>query len=278
VLKTVGGFALAALGLEFKSGNLHWKPGRSDFLTPVRAAKRERCNTFGSFRILLALSVCLSGNGCSRGITRATAATVLSAKGDVIFGQAKRNQFQPVTPRSKIRDGDIVRTSDGGAINLLLVPGALIQVSGNSEIKIEELNLTKDGNETAGGMLDRSARVQLSRGRVSILFRRSDTSGSHFALVTKQTIISPNSDCLFSVWTDGSTTRATCARGELSGASDAQTPVRIVTGYFHQWPTAAREPLAASDEGGAQIDVMASLEAENELLNQAASWQNRHVF
>jgi hypothetical protein len=233
---------------------------------------------FASFRTFLALSVCLLGNGCSKGITRATAATVLSVKGDVVFGQAERNQFQPVTPSSKIRGGDIVRASGGGAINLVLVPGAFVQVSGNSEIKIEELSLTKDGNETAGGMVDRSARVQLSRGRLSILFSRGDTSGSHFALATKQTIISPDSDCLFSVWTDGSITRATCARGELSGASDRHTPVRISTGYFHQWPTAVKEPLPASGEAGAQMDIMVSLEAEKELLDQVARWQNRRVF
>jgi len=233
---------------------------------------------FASFRTFLALSLCLLENGCSKGITRATAATVLSVKGDVVFGRAERNQFQPVTSSSKIRGGDIVRTSDGAAINLVLVPGAFVQVSGNSEIKIEELSLTKDGNETTGGVLDRSARVRLSRGRMSVLFSRSDTGGSQFALITKQTIISPDSDCLFSVWTDGSITRSTCARGELSGASDGQTPVRINTGYFHQWPTAAKEPLAASAERDTQMDVMVSLEAEKELLDQAARWQNRRAF
>jgi len=205
-------------------------------------------------------------------------ATVLSVKGDVVFGQAERNQFMPVTPSSKIRGGDIVRTADRAAINLMLVPGAFVQISENSEIKIEELSLTKDGNETAGGVLDRSARAQLSRGRMSVLFSRSDTSGSHFALITKQTIISPHSDCLFSVWTDGSITRVACARGELSGVSDRQTPVRITTGYFHQWPTAAKEPLVASAEARAQMDVMVSLEAEKELLDQAARRQNRRVF
>lgn len=233
---------------------------------------------FASFCALLVLTVCLLGNGCSKGITRATAATVFSVKGDVVFGRAERNQFQPATLSSKIRGGDIVRTSDGAVINLALVPGAFVQVSQNSEIKIEELSLTKDGNETAGGMVDRSARVRLSRGRVSALFSRSDSSGSHCTLATKQTIISPDSDCLFSLWTDGSITRVACARGELSGASDRQTPVRIATGYFHQWPTAANEPLAASGEASAQMDVMVSLEAEKELLDQAATWQNRRAF
>jgi hypothetical protein len=233
---------------------------------------------FASVCVLVAVSVCLLVHGCSQEITRAAAATVLLVQGDVIFEQTERNQFRPITPRSKIHGGDIVRTSDAAAVNLALVPGAFVQVSGNSEIKIEELSLTKDGNETAGGMRDRHARMRLSRGRVSILFSRSHTSGSHFTLATNQAMISPDSDCLFSVWTDGSTTRATCAGGEVSAVGDGQTPVRIGTGYVYQWPAAAKEPITAIAEGDAQMDIMASLEAEKQLLDQAAGWQNRRVF
>src|SRR5262249_28614963 len=108
-----------------------------------------------SFGSVLAVCFCLLGNGCSKGIARSTAATVFFVRGNVVFGNAERNEFQPVTPKSKIHTGDIVRTSDGASINLALIPGAFIQVSENSEIKIEELRVTKDGNETAGGMLDR---------------------------------------------------------------------------------------------------------------------------
>src|SRR5262245_659170 len=233
---------------------------------------------FASLGSALALCFYLLGNGCSKKITHATAATVFLVKSNVVFGNAKRNQFQTVTPKSKIHDGDTVRTSDGDGINLALLPGAFIQLAGNSEIKIEELKLTKDGNETAGGMLDRRARIRLTRGSVSILFSRSDTSASHFAVTTSQATLTPDSDCLFSVWTDGTTTRATCARGEVSGSGDAQPPVKIAAGYFHQWPIAAREPIAATAYGGAQMDIKTSLEAEQELLDQAAGWQNRRVF
>jgi hypothetical protein len=233
---------------------------------------------FASGCVLVAVSVCLLADGCSKGIPRATAATVLFVKGNVIFGKTERNQFRPVAPRSKIPRGDIVRTSDGAVVNLALVPGAFVQVSGNSDIKIEELSLTKDGNETAGGMRDRRTRVRLSRGRVSILFSRSHTSESHFALATNQATISPYSDCLFSVWTEGSTTRVTCAGGEVSAVGDGQREVRIAAGYSHQWPTTAKEPIAAIAEGDAQMDIMASLEAEKQFLNQAAGWQNRRVF
>ncbi len=93
---------------------------------------------FVSVSSVLALCFCLSANGCSKGITRATAATVFFVRGNVVFGNAERNDFQPVTSKSKIHLGDTVRTAEGASINLALIPGAFVQLSGNSEIKIEE--------------------------------------------------------------------------------------------------------------------------------------------
>ena len=232
---------------------------------------------FAPFGAVLALSFLL-GNGCSKGVTRATAATVFFVHGDVVFGSAERNQSQPVTPKSKIQDGDAVRTSDGASINLALVPGGFVQLSGNSEMKIEELRLTKDGNETAGGMLDRRARIRLNHGKVSILFSRPNRSASYFTVTTNQSTVTPDSDCLFSVWTDGTTTRVTCGRGEVIASGNGQSTVKIATGYFHQWPTASKEPLAATGNAGAQMDISTSLAAEKELLDQAAGWQNRRGF
>jgi len=231
-----------------------------------------------SFGSVLAVCFCLLGNGCSKGIARSTAATVFFVRGNVVFGNAERNEFQPVTPKSKIHTGDIVRTSDGASINLALIPGAFIQVSENSEIKIEELRVTKDGNETAGGMLDRRASIKLNRGGIVSLFSQSNRSASEFAMTTGQVTLMPDSDCLFSVWTDGITTRATCGRGEVSASADSQPPVRIAAGYFSQWPPASKEPIVATANEDAQMDIKTALDAESELLDQAAGWQNRRVF
>lgn len=233
---------------------------------------------FASFSSVLALCVCLLGNGCSKGITRATAATVFFVRGNVVFGNAERNDFQPVTSKSKIHAGDTVRTSDGTSINLGLIPGAFVQLSGNSEIKIEDLRLTKDGNETAGGMLDRRAWIRLNRGRIVSLFSQSDKNASEFAVTAGQVTLRPDSDCLFSVWTDGTTTRATCGRGEVGASADAQPSVKIAAGYFSQWPTASKEPIAAIADASAQMDIKTALDVEPELLDQAAGWRNRHVF
>src|SRR5215468_9225065 len=154
---------------------------------------------FVSFSSVLALYLCLLGSGCSKEITRSTVPVVFFVKGNVVFGNAERNDFQPVTPKSKIHAGDVVRTSDGASINLGLIPGAFIQLSGNSEIKIEDLRLTKDGNDTGERMLDRRAWIRLNRGRIVTLFAQSDRTASEFRVTTGQITVRPESHCLFSV-------------------------------------------------------------------------------
>src|SRR5437764_12362761 len=111
------------------------------------------------FCSVLTLCFCLLENGCSKGITRATAATVFFATGNVVFGNAERNDLQPVTSKSKIHAGDKVRTSNGASINLALIPGSCVQLYVYSEIKIQDIRLTEEGNETAGGLPDRRGSV-----------------------------------------------------------------------------------------------------------------------
>jgi hypothetical protein len=221
---------------------------------------------------------CLFANGCSKGISRATAATVFSVKGNVVFGSAERNDFQPVTLKSRIHNGNIVRSADGASIDFALIPGALAQLSGNSEIKIKELRLTKDGNQTAGGMRGRSARIELNHGKISVWFNRSDRSRSQFAINTRQATVRADSDCLFCVWTDGTTTRVTCARGEINVSPDTQPLVTIAAGYFQKWPTERTEPVVVAEDAAAQIDITESLEIGEQLRDQAAGWQNRGPF
>ena len=234
-----------------------------------------RCASSSS---VLALCLCFLGNGCSKAITSSTAATVFSVRGNVVFGNAERNHFQPVTPKSKILAGDTVRTSDGASLNLALIPGAFVQVSGNSEIKIEDLRLTKDGNETADGVLDRRASIRLKRGQIVSLFSHSDRSGSGLNVTTSQIMLRPDSDCLFSVSTDSSTSRVACGRGEVNAFTGVEPSVKIAAGYFFQWPTASKEPIAAITDATAQMDIKTALNVEPELLDQAAGWQSRRVF
>ncbi|HJW37617.1 MAG TPA: hypothetical protein VJ420_03250 [Candidatus Udaeobacter sp.] len=228
--------------------------------------------------LVLSLTLCsLLANGCSKGISRATAAPVFSVNGRVVFGNAERNDFQPATVKSRIHSGDTVQSSDGASIDLALIPAALARLSGDAEIKIDEFSITKDGNQTAGGMRDRTARIRLSRGRVVVLFIPTDRSASQFAVTTGQLTIKPDSECLFCVWTDGKTTRLTCAKGKITASADAQ-PVTIAGGYFQEWPTTRKAPVPATEDASAQIDITEALEAEQRLQDEADAWQKRRPF
>ena len=233
---------------------------------------------FPIFAVLLALC-CGLANGCWKGVGRATtAAAVLSVQGRVIFWNAEQNNFQPVTLNSRIHDGDTVRTSDGALMDLALIPAALTHVSANSEIKIEELRLTKDGNQTDGGMRDRSARIRLGEGSITILFSKTDQSASHFSIDAPQVRISADSDCLFRAETNDTRTRVTCGRGKIYAAAGARAPVTITAGYFQQWPSARPGPLSAADDAIGQIDITESLEIGHQLRKLQFDWQNRRPF
>jgi len=232
---------------------------------------------FPALAILLVLC-CGLATGCSKGISRETAATVLSVKGTVVFGSAEQNNLQPVTLKSRIHDGNTVRTRDGASIDLALIPAALAQVSGNSEIKIEQIRIVKDGNQTDGGMRDRIARIRLSQGKITILFSRSDKSASQLSINSRQVTISGDSDCLFRVEADDTTTRITCARGKIYAYTGAQPPMAMGAGYFQQWPSTRPEPVAAADDETAQIDIMDSLEIGNRWRELRADWRNRRPF
>jgi hypothetical protein len=232
---------------------------------------------FSTFTLLLALC-CGLANGCSGGVTRRTAATVLSVKGNVVFGMAEQNNFQPVTRESRIYDGNIVRTSDGALLNLGLIAAALAQMSSNSEIKIEELKIAKDGNQTGGNMRSRSARIRLNRGKITLLFSGRDKSTSQFAVSTPAVTVTADSDCLLRVQRDDTTTRVTCVQGKVYASTGAQPPIAIGAGYFQQWPSTRPEPVAATEDAAAQIDITDSLEIENQLRELGADWQNRRPF
>jgi hypothetical protein len=199
-------------------------------------------------------------------------------QGNVVFGNAERNRFDPVTVKSFIRSGATLRSAEGASVDLVLIPGALAQLAGDSEIKIEELTIVKDGNETGDGIRDRRARVHLTRGKIIVLFNRSDTSPSRLTISAGDLTLTPDSDSLFAIWHDGSKSRVTCAKEKIIASVGAQPAITIDAGYFLPSPTPHAKPIAAADDGAAQKDLTESLKAEQQLQREFAAQQNRRPF
>jgi hypothetical protein len=232
------------------------------------------------FGIIVGIALCsVLANGCWRDITAPIAAVVLSVKATVLFGNAERNRFEPVTTKTRIRGGDTVRSMEGASVDLLLFPGALAQLTGDSEIKIEQLTMVKDGNETSDGLRDRSARIRLQRGKIVVLFKDGgDTTPSQLVITTPDLTVTPNSGSLFAVWTDGTKARVTCAKKTVVASAGAQPAITASAGYFLRWPASNTKPLAAADDPSAQIDVSQSLQAGEQLQGEWSAWQDHRPF
>jgi ferric-dicitrate binding protein FerR (iron transport regulator) len=151
-------------------------------------------------------------------------------------------------------------------------------LTADSEITVEELRMVKDGNETADGMRKRTARIQLNRGRILVLVGEPGAGDLQVIVAAHNVTVSPDSACLFSVSTDGASTRVTCARDEVSAFVAPDAPVTIAAGYFQQWPAGNRKPLMAAQNAAAQVDVMESMDAGERLLDEAVGLQNRRPF
>src|SRR4051812_9535315 len=105
--------------------------------------------------VVFALASAVAQVGCWEGITRSVSATLLSTRGEVVCLSKGSTSFRPVSAELKLSPGSILKTASGAQANLVLIPGALAQVSGDSELKIDELQLSKDGNETGDAMRER---------------------------------------------------------------------------------------------------------------------------
>jgi FecR-like protein len=236
--------------------------------TPVRAA-------------MLACALllwCALVSSCREGITRQVTATVLSMQDPVVSWSDKRRDSRRVTLQTRLPCGSRVKTLNDGWLDVAVLSGVLAQVSSNSEIKIEELKISKDGNDTGDAMRNRIASIRLNQGQITVLFVRRGKAASRLLVRTERATVVADSDCLFRVRSDPAKTRVTCVQGAVNALPEAQRAVTIGSGYFLEWPSPRAKPVAASDDAGAQIDIAASLEIETRLDQLQSDLLKRRPF
>ncbi len=172
-----------------------------------------------------------------------------------------------LTTSSRIHPGETVAVSAGGRLDLLLLPGVLVELTGNTEIEIKQLRLARDGDETIGPMTAREAKVRLVRGtligsvgqaqmRSKILVETSAGALTAFDLRT------------FRVEVDGSQIKVMSVRGQVTFVpASGGAPTKIGAGYFAEWPSQVAGPQAAAESGReAQTAVTSILTVEKRLL------------
>jgi hypothetical protein len=215
-------------------------------------------------------------SGCWRGVSREVLATVLSVQGDVVYQGAEQHSSTPLTLETNAGSGSVLRTSGSGQADLALIPGALLHISGESEVRIEELGLTKDGNETEDGMRARAARLRLNRGMITLVVDRTDAADLRFVVATGDVTLNADQSCVWCVRVAENKTRVTCVRGKAYARTGSSKQTIVQAGYFEEWP--AGLVGVASKNAGAQIDLRAALEAQQRLRQRQQERRNRRPF
>src|SRR6266853_1815987 len=195
-------------------------------------------------RIGLATILAFVLSGCWEGMSRQVVATILSLRGQIVYSSKEGGSFEPVSSETKLGAGSTLRTPTDGAINLALIPGALTQISGDSELKIDELKLTKDGNETGDSIRERIARIELRRGGMVVLFE----GFAQFIIETREATIRVLPSCLLRLDVDEHGTRVTCVRGKSYATPKNGQIVAVDSGYFREWPSHVGAVATAEDE------------------------------
>lgn len=222
-----------------------------------------------AYRVLL-FACALSLTGCWEGISRDIVATVLSVRGEVLGSQDGATNFRPVSVETQLGRASIVRTSNDAQLDLALIPGALARVLGGSELRIQQLTIAKDGNETGDAIRDRVARIELSRGEIVILFE----GFAKFTVITPQATINVLPSCLFRVDVDPERTRLTCVRGKLYVTAQAGRSTTVEGGFFCQWPS-SESPTPVTQGEQAQTDTTTTLQVAGELQQLDAAQRDR---
>ena len=223
---------------------------------------------------VFALVVALALSGCWEGTSRSVSGTVLSVQGEAGFAPEGSTAFQPTRAGDYLRAGSIVHTAKGAQLYLMLIPGALAQVSADSELKIEELALQKDGNETGDAVRERVARIELRRGGIVVLFE----GAARFTIAAREVTINVLPSCLLRLDIDEKRTRATCVRGRFYATPSNGQVVAVDSGYFREWPAEGGAAVSAAEDERGRRDIMATLEAARKLQELAAAQRDRLPF
>lgn len=218
-----------------------------------------RCVAAASFVTFAAMNVA----GCSTAITRRVLAVILSTSGSAEWAPDATSPLRPIDRAATVGSGSIVRTRSG-ELEVAVVPGALMRISAQTELQVEELAVTKDGNDTEDRLRDRLARIRLNRGSIVVLL----DSPARFTIETSQVAMKVPPGSLLRLTSKDGNTRLTCVRGKIQ-LKDQAALASIDAGYVHMWPS-SQPPQPAADDADAQADITEALQSETQLREAAA--------
>ena len=205
-------------------------------------------------------------SGCTGKITREVNARLLGFEQSVsLEDSTSGNAARAIAPRMSVRKGELVRTGGEGRADLMLLPGALLELGPNAAIRLEELSLTKNGNALDEAM-SRLVLLRVMEG-TALLVIQFESEPGQFQVVTPNGVLSTGRPGTFLVQVEGDQTRITCIRGAGTFGKTGDDPVSIEAGFFRVIPSNVPDPTGVETDSKAQEDVDYALNVERKLLN-----------
>ena len=198
----------------------------------IRASK----NQFALFRIPAPIiTACVLMAACQRDHGYAVLASVFKVEGHATFHHSgpKSQTDEVLSSRSRLAASDIIELRDESTAALSLIPGIFIEVQPHTILKIEELRVSKDGNETADGMQSRSAIIRLQQGAIRARLPNHGAGRVRLRVKTGAGAVAAGRNSLFSLRVDGDSMRIVCVRGKVTWQTKpGSRPMLLPPGNF----------------------------------------------
>lgn len=239
------------------------------------AIRIVRNRTHADFPWPIVLLLGLSLSACSRNDRESVLGSVFQVQGTAVASQrTEADHSRPLSAGSQFAAGDEIRVLAESSAALCLTPGIYLRCFGPSRLQIEDLRISKDGDETGDAMKSRLATIRLGEGRIHAFLPSAGSARTELKINTETTgTIVANPDSLFSVVLGRESIRVLCIRGELNW-SKAAGP--IVAGFYCEWNFGGATPeiLPASEDAAAQHEVIATLDSANSLEELETATRN----
>jgi hypothetical protein len=229
------------------------------------STKTSRRARNGAFSLSIVLCASLFLTGCWKGISHEALATALSINGYVTFVSKRKTDRNILHPGATLNAGCSLQLANGAEADFTLLPGVLLRAFDNSDLIIEELKLTKDGDETGGGMYARAATIRLNQGKATLSYEQpEDTSGS-LTIITDRVMVNARLSSLFCIETDPFHTGVTCVRGQIDALDATGKRSLIKAGWVQNWSVKDRKSILTRADSAGQSQIDNALQVEKHL-------------
>ena len=207
----------------------------------------------------------LSLPACRPWFQREVSSAVLAVEGPAfeIFA-GKRIALKP---NEWLLPGTRIATREGGRLDLMLLPGILVELEGDTEIEITHLRFARDGDENIRPMRAREASIRLLRGTLFAAVGQSQTRSRLF-IETPVGNFTAFDLRTFKIDISRVRIEAVSVRGRVNfKPAGGGAPVKFDAGQFIDWPTRELAPQIVAESGPeVQAQVPQILRAEKRLI------------